>query len=70
MSQMDSSIKKMLEGLDEMTSNLEDIVSNSYSQMTPEQAILFAKELQKQKVDAKMSEAAVQINELKKTFKI
>lgn len=67
---MDSSIKKMLEGLDEMTSNLEDIVSNSYSQMTPEQAILFAKELQKQKVDAKMSEAAVQINELKKTFKI
>ena len=67
---MDADVKKMLEGLECMTKNLEAIVKKSFDQMSPEQAIEFAKGLENARVNEKVNEANVTISDLKKSFKI
>ena len=70
MNQMEASIKMMLKGLDGMTKNLENLVTDTYSKMSPEQALQFAKELQKNKVETSINDATKQINDLKNSLKI
>jgi hypothetical protein len=67
---MDADIKKMLDGLDGMTKNLEAIVKKSFEQMNPEQAMEFAKGLENARVNEKVNEAHTSISELRKSFKI
>lgn len=70
MSQMEASIKMMVMGLEGMTKNLENLVTDTYSKMSPEQALQFAKELQKNKVESSINDATKQINDLKNSLKI
>lgn len=70
MNQMEASIKMMLKGLDGMTKDLENLVTDTYSKMSPEQALQFAKELQKNKVESSINDATKQINDLKNSLKI
>lgn len=53
-----------------MTKNLENLVTDTYSKMSPEQALQFAKELQKNKVESSINDATKQINDLKNSLKI
>lgn len=65
---MDNDIKLMLKGLDGMLANLEKTVSNSFSKMTPDEAVKFSQAMNQQKIHERYKEAEEQINNLKKGF--
>lgn len=62
-------IKQMMSGLEKMASGLEKTVTETYSKMSPEEAINFAKESKQHKIEDYLSDINKGIVELKTTLK-